>query len=187
MSTPLIQRLAPEGARGLTARAGLVLAATAVLAVAAKVQVPFWPVPMTLQTLVVLLIGAGFGARMAGATVAAYLAEGAMGLPVFASGAGVAYMAGPTGGYLVGFLLAAVFVGWAFERGLARGLLPVVAVFLVAEALIFAPGVLWLAGFTGAEKALAGGLWPFLPGEVLKLAIAVMLTRTAWRSAPGSD
>ena len=161
----------------LPAKIALVLAGTALLALAAKVQVPFWPVPMTLQTLAVLMIGATLGARMAGATLLAYLAEGAVGLPVFASGAGLAYMAGPTGGYLLGFLLAAVFVGLAADRGWLRGGVPVAAVMFAAMALIYLPGVAWLAALIGAEKAVAGGLIPFLPAEAFKLALAVLLAR----------
>ena len=161
----------------LPAKVALVLAGTALLALAAKVQVPFWPVPMTLQTLAVLMIGATFGARMAGATLLAYLAEGAVGLPVFASGAGLAYMAGPTGGYLLGFLLAATFVGLAADRGWLRGGVPVAAVMFAAMALIYLPGVAWLAALIGAEKAVAGGLIPFLPAEAFKLALAVLLAR----------
>lgn len=175
MAKALIDRMAPSLPHSLIARAGIVLAGSLLLALSAKVQVPFWPVPMTLQTLAVMSIGALFGARLAGATVLAYLIEGASGLPVFASGAGLAYMTGPTGGYLLGFLAAAVFAGWAFERGFARGLIPTLAIFLVAEALIFGAGVLWLAGFTGMEKALAAGLVPFLPGEALKLGLAALL------------
>jgi biotin transport system substrate-specific component len=91
------------------------------LTISAKIQVPFWPVPMTMQTLVVLVLGVAYGWRLAGATVLLYLAQGALSLPVFAGGGGLAYMSGPTGGYLVGFLLAAVAVGWLAERGwLAR-------------------------------------------------------------------
>ena len=166
----------------LPAKIALVLAGTALLALAAKVQVPFWPVPMTLQTLAVLMIGATFGARMAGATLLAYLAEGAVGLPVFASGAGLAYMAGPTGGYLLGFLLAAVFVGLAADRGWLRGGVPVAAVMFAAMALIYLPGAAWLAALIGAEKAVAGGLVPFLPAEAFKLALAVLLARPLARS-----
>ena len=183
MTKTLIDRMAPALPQSLLARAGIVLAGTAVLALSAKMQVPFWPVPMTLQTLAVMTIGALFGARMAAATVLAYLLEGALGLPVFASGGGLAYMAGPTGGYLLGFLLAAVFAGWASDRGLVRGVGPALGVFLVAEALIFGPGVLWLAGFTGAEKAIAGGLVPFLPGEALKLGLAALIVPALWRRA----
>lgn len=185
MTKALIDRMAPTLPRSLPARVGMALAGTVLLALSAKVQVPFWPVPMTLQTLAVLALGALFGARLAGATVLAYLIEGAAGLPVFAAGGGLGYLAGPTGGYLFGFLLAAGFAGWASDRGLTRGAAPALGVFLVAEALIFGPGVLWLAGFTGAEKALAAGLVPFLPGEALKLALAALIVPAIRRRAQG--
>jgi biotin transport system substrate-specific component len=90
------------------------------LTVAAYIKVPFWPVPLTMQTFVVLVVGAAYGARLGAATVTLYLAEGAAGLPVFAGGGGLAYMAGPTGGYLVGFLAAAAVIGWLAERGFDR-------------------------------------------------------------------
>ncbi len=103
--------------------AALAIAGTLALALSAKVQIPFYPVPMTLQTLAVLAIGAAFGLRLAAATVALYLIEGLLGLPVFAGAvAGPAYMFGPTGGYLLGFLASAAFVGFAADRGCyARG------------------------------------------------------------------
>jgi biotin transport system substrate-specific component len=147
------------------------------LTVSAKVQIPFWPVPMTLQTLVVLLLGMAFGARLALLTVVLYLAEGAFGLPVFAGtpekGLGLAYMAGPTGGYLVGFAVAAWLVGHiTAARRDAAGL---ALAALLGTAAIYAPGVAWLAAFVGPEKALALGVLPFLWGDLLKAALAVAL------------
>ena len=108
--------------RGLETVRGIVLAVigSILLTISAKIQVPFWPVPMTMQTFVVLVLGVAYGWRLAGATVLLYLAQGALSLPVFAAGGGLAYMSGPTGGYLVGFLLAAVAVGWLAERSWAR-------------------------------------------------------------------
>ena len=98
----------------------LALLGSALLTISAKIEVPFYPVPMTMQTLVVLLLGMAFGARLGAATVLLYLAEGAVGLPVFAGtperGIGIAYMLGPTGGYLVGFVLSAAITGWLTER-----------------------------------------------------------------------
>src|ERR1700757_150507 len=118
---PLAAVLWPERAASRARFAALAVLGTLALAVSAKVQVPFYPVPMTLQTLVVLILGAAFGARLAGATVALYLLEGLIGLPVFAGDiAGPAYMAGPTGGYLIGFLVAAVAIGFLAERGWDR-------------------------------------------------------------------
>ncbi len=161
----------------LPMRALAVITGSLLLWLSAKVQVPFWPVPMTLQVLVVLGLGAALGARMAVATVGLYLAEGALGLPVFASGGGLAYMTGPTGGYLLGFLLAAAFVG-RFAAG--RGLVGTLAVMLAGVALIYIPGVTWLASFTGFDKALALGVAPFITGDVLKAAIAAGAVHGAW-------
>ena len=116
MQTTFATLFGRAGEQTLIQKAALVLLGSVLLAVSAKVQVPFWPVPMTMQTLVVLLIGAHAGTRLAGATVFAYLLEGALGLPVFSTGAGLALMAGPTGGYLVGFLLSAIMVSFAFNK-----------------------------------------------------------------------
>ena len=120
----LAATLWPQQAASRIARfAALAIGGALALAISAKTQVPFYPVPMTLQTLVVLAIGAAFGARLAAATVLLYLGEGLAGLQVFAGlAAGPAYMAGPTGGYLVGFLFAAALVGWLAERGWDRSL-----------------------------------------------------------------
>ena len=150
----------------------LALVGSALLAISAKVQVPFWPVPMTMQTLVVLLIGAHGGVRLAAATVLAYLLEGAAGLPVFSTGAGLAFMAGPTGGYLAGFFGAALLSAYAVEKGLAKTLIGAAAVFIIADTLILATGFAWLSTLIGAEKALAVGVIPFLPAEALKIALA---------------
>ena len=102
-----------EGAARWMRNVVLVLAGTAILAISAKINVPMLPVPMTMQTFAVLLIAMAYGWRLGAATIIAYLAEGALGLPVFAGGGGLAYMAGPTGGYLFGFVLSALIVGFA--------------------------------------------------------------------------
>ncbi len=149
-----------------------VLAGSALLALSAHVQVPFWPVRLSMQSAVVLAIGIACGSRLGAATLLAYLAEGAAGLPVFQGGAGLAYMAGPTGGYLLGYLLAAFTVGWLSERGASRGWLRTAGVVLLGAALIYLPGVAWLAVLFGPGKALAFGLVPFLPAEACKLALA---------------
>ena len=153
----------------------LVVLASLLLTLSAKVQVPFWPVPMTMQTGVVLLLALTMGPRLALATIALYLAQGALGLPVFAGtpakGIGLAYMAGPTGGYMVGWLLAAAFVGWAASRWRHPAVL--FAACLVGVALNYAPGVAWLAQFVGTEQALAAGAVPFLLGDVVKAGLAV--------------
>ncbi len=171
-----------EGGAGLMR--GIVLAAigTALLTLSAKVQVPFWPVPMTMQTFVVLVLGAAYGPRLAGATVGFYLAQGAIGLPVFATGGGLAYMAGPTGGYLAGFLVAAVVAGLLAERGFDRRWSTALLTFLIADALLFTLGVGWLAGLIGAAEAVSVGLLPFLPAEALKIALAMAILPLTWKA-----
>ena len=137
--------------------------------ISAKIQVPFYPVPVSMQTLVVLMIGMAFGWRLAGATVALYLAEGLAGLPVFSGtpekGIGLAYMVGPTGGYLLGFLLAAVAVGWLAERGFDRTIITTAIAMLIGSILIYIPGLLWLGSVVGWDKpVLEWGLTPFFYG-----------------------
>jgi biotin transport system substrate-specific component len=180
----LAAALWPQQAASRTARfAALAIGGTLALAISAKTQVPFYPVPMTLQTLVVLLIGAAFGARLAAATVALYLAEGLLGLPVFAGAlAGPAYMAGPTGGFLVGFLFAAALVGWLAERGWDRSLGLLLAAMTLGHAVIFAFGLGWLGSLIGAEKAWALGFAPFFAATVVKTLLAWALVAAAWRA-----
>jgi biotin transport system substrate-specific component len=159
----------------------LAVAGSALLAISAHVKVWYDPVPMTLQTGVVLLIGLAYGWKLGFATVVLYLAEGAVGLPVFTSGAGLAYMAGPTGGFLVGFAFAAAIAGWAAEK--APHWLALVAAVILAEVVIFALGVAYFAtvphpdgsGAFGLERAIAFGLEPFIYVDALKTAAAVLL------------
>jgi len=181
MNGNLISALWPQYRAQNLIKAALVILGVALLTLSAKVQVPFWPVPMTLQTLVVLLIGASYGARLAGVTLGSYLAIGAAGLPVFAGGAGIAYMAGPTGGYLCGFFIAAILLGYLSDRGVGRNLPSALLLFVAGEIVIFAFGVGWLAMLIGLERAVAGGLVPFLPGEALKVALAAFFLTVAWK------
>lgn len=158
----------------------LVLAGTMVLATSAWIEVPMVPVPMTMQTFAVVLIGAVYGWRLGGATVAAYLAQGAVGLPVFAGGAaGAAHLIGPTGGYLFAFVAVAAAVGWCAERGLANNAPSAFAVMLAGHLAILALGVSWLAALTGMglAQAVAAGATPFLFGMVLKSALAAACLR----------
>ncbi|BCX18840.1 MAG: biotin transporter BioY [Geminicoccaceae bacterium] len=182
MTGTLAARLWPVEAGNATTRAiVLIVAGSLLLTLSAKVQVPFWPVPMTMQTFVVLLLGATYGSTLGAATVLAYLAQGAVGLPVFAKGGGLAYMMGPTGGYLLGFLVAAWLVGKLAERGLDRRVPTALGLFLLGDLVIFAFGVSWLASLIGLEKAWAAGVVPFLPAEALKIALAMALLPLAWR------
>ncbi len=175
---PLIGRIIPdEGAARWDANAALVVAGSLVLWASAKIQVPFYPVPMTLQTLAIMAIAASFGMRLGVATVLLYLAEGAFGLPVFAGtpekGIGLAYMIGPTGGYLVGFVLAVGLVGWLAERGFDRNIFKLFGVMLAGDVVIFALGIFWLGTVLGWDKpVLDWGLYPFILGDVTKIALA---------------
>jgi biotin transport system substrate-specific component len=155
----------------------------ALLAVSAHIQVPFWPVKLSMQTFVVLSIGLTCGSRLAGGTLLAYLAEGAFGLPVFQGGMGLAYMAGPTGGYLLGYLLAATALGALAERGLLRSMPMVFGAVVLGEVLIYLPGIAWLGVLFGADKALAYGLLPFLPAECVKMALVMTLFPVLRRAA----
>jgi biotin transport system substrate-specific component len=139
---------------------------------------------MTMQTLVVLLIGATYGWRLGGATVLLYLAEGMFGLPVFANTppavASPAYLLGPTGGYLIGYVAAAVVMGFLAERGWDRSLLRVVVMMTLGHLIIFAFGLAWLAHLFGPAKAWVVGAAPFVTGTVLKTALAAALMKAAW-------
>ncbi len=183
----------PRGFNRVAQAVVLVIVGTAILAIAAKVKVPFWPVPMTLQTLAVLLIGAAYGSRLAVATVLAYIAEGMLGLPVFTNTppavAGPLYMLGPTAGFIMSWLLVAAIVGFAADRGWDRSPVRLGAAMLVAIIVQFAMGFAWLAWFAqlpngaagiGMTKAFAGGVAPFLLGDALKVALAALLVPASW-------
>ncbi|MBF9060043.1 biotin transporter BioY [Rhodobacterales bacterium HKCCSP123] len=181
------------GSDTLLKKALLVLGGSVFIALAAQVTVPMWPVPVTLQTLAILLVGFSFGSRMALATMLAYLAQGAAGLPVFANGLNFVAFAGPTAGFLLGFVAMAWAAGLAAERGIARGWLSTALVALVLSAAIYIPGILWpmaLAGGMGIEagwvgQAFSGYYWtyfiaPFLLGDALKAVIATLVVTGAW-------
>ncbi|HWW49442.1 MAG TPA: biotin transporter BioY [Xanthobacteraceae bacterium] len=155
----------------------MVIFGSAVLALSAKINVPLPYVPMTMQSLVVLSLGVIYGWRLGLATYLAYLAEGAMGLPVFAGpGAGPLYMLGSTGGFLVGFAVAIVIIGWLSERGWDRSFSRMFAAMALGHVAIFAFGFSWLAyGIgIGAEKAFWVGVVPFLAGAVVKNTLGAL-------------
>jgi biotin transport system substrate-specific component len=167
----------------------LMVVGTALLTVSAKVQVPLPFVPMTLQTLVVLLIGASYGWRLGGATVALYLAEGAMGVPVFANtpplAAGISYFMSPTGGFLFGFVAAALVMGFMAERGWDRSLLRVIVMMSIGHAVILGSGFAWLSVLMPVAKAWAVGIAPFVAATLVKTALAVALMQAAWSVTRG--
>ncbi|MGL4239665.1 MAG: biotin transporter BioY [Beijerinckiaceae bacterium] len=156
------------------AKAAAVILGSLTIAVSSWVSVPMYPVPMTMQTWAVLLVGAALGPRLGVAAVLLYLAEGLMGLPVFAGGAASpARFMGPTGGYLMAFPVAAFSAGWLMQQRFARHALVAFAIMMLAHAIIFAGGVPWLAQFIGLEKAVAAGLVPFILGSIVKSALVV--------------
>ena len=171
---------------GATTAAGdavALVAASLFLAVLSQVEIrlPWTPVPITLQTFAVFVIGAALGSRRAAAAVGAYLAQGAAGLPFFAGGAaGAGHLVGPTGGYLVGFVAAAFVIGWLAERGWDRNLPRTFAAVSLGAVLIFTCGLAQLSFFVPKGQLLSLGLTPFLPGALLKVALASVLLPTLW-------
>ncbi|MGT2436303.1 biotin transporter BioY [Bradyrhizobium betae] len=162
----------------------LIALGTALMTLSAKVNLPLPYVPMTLQTLVVLMIGAAYGGRLGSATMIAYLAEGAMGLPVFAGPVGgLAPLVGPTAGYLFGFIGAAFVTGWLAERGWDRSVVRLFAAMAVGHVIILAAGFGWLSfGLgLGVAKAWQVGLLPFLAGSLVKNALGATLMPAARR------
>lgn len=166
-------------------RAVLVLGGTAILALSARLKIPLGPVPFTMQTFVVLVLGMVYGPRLAAATLAAYLGEGALGLPVFAGGGGFAYFTGPTAGFLLAFPPAAVLLGALAERGWGRTFATTLAAMLLGTAVIFTGGLAWLAHLIGMEKAIAAGLMPFIAGESAKIILAALVMPACWRLVRG--
>jgi len=163
----------------------LAVAGSALLALSAKTKVVLGPVDMSLQTLVVLLIGAAYGWRLGVATVLLYLAEGAYGLPVFQGtpekGLGLAYMVGPTGGYLVGFVVMAAIAGWAADRGLDRNPFKFFGVLLTGEVIMMALGFAWLAVLIGVDKSWQFGVVPFIVPDLIKVALAACVVPAVWQ------
>lgn len=156
------------------AKAALIAAGTLLLAASSWIEIPMIPVPMTMQTFAVLLVGTLCGGRLGAVTVIAWLAEAAIGLPVLSGGAaGPQHFVGPTAGYLFAFPIAAGLAGWLAERGWTRDILRSTATLLVGHALILALGVAWLMVLFNIEIAIASGLTPFLFGTLLKTGLGV--------------
>ena len=195
MSQQMTLGAALGGTRSLVTQSLMVLAGTALVAAAAQVNVWMIPVPMTLQTLAISLIGLTYGARLAGITLIAYLLEGALGLPVFAGFSSGAKLIGPTGGFLFGFVVMAWLTGVLAENGFGRGAVRLFIAALVPTMLLYLPGVLWpylatnlFADQLGAEAWGADTfamLWqyymqPFLIGDTVKSAIAALIVAGGW-------
>ncbi|MDH5797943.1 MAG: biotin transporter BioY [Paracoccaceae bacterium] len=177
---------ANEGRALRVKQIALVVFGIVALAIAAKVKVPMWPVPVTMGTFAVLTIGAAYGPRLGFATILGYMIIGALGFDVFASSsaelAGIDYMMGGTGGYLLGYVLATVALGALARRGWDRSILWMAGAMLIGNALIYAPGLLWLGQLYGWDKPiLEWGFTPFVIGDLLKLALAALIVPGLWK------
>ena len=146
------------------------------------INLPFSPVPITAQTLAVLLMGIILGSRRGGLCLLMYLSAGGIGLPVFANGAsGLVYMFGPTGGYLMGFLIAAFVIGWLAERGWDKRIVTTFFAMFIGNVIIYLFGLSWLSFFTGIDKVFALGLYPFVIGDILKIILAIIFLPLGWK------
>jgi biotin transport system substrate-specific component len=179
--------LGPQSGTALRLKqAALVVLGIALLAIAAKIKIPMWPVPVTMGTFAVLTIGAAYGARLGLATILGYMIIGALGFDIFAGSSaekfGLTYMMGGTGGYLVGYVLATLALGALAQRGWDRSFKWMALAMLIGNVLIYVPGLIWLGTLYGWDKPiLAWGLTPFLIGDVLKLALAALLLPAIWK------
>ena len=168
-----------------------VVLGTLLITLCAKINVPVWPVPVTLQGFAIAALAAAFGLRIGVATVGLYLLEGAMGLPVFATGGGLAYLVGPTGGFLIGFLFLAAIVGFAADRGASGRPLALFSAMLVGDAVMFVLGFAWLVLMAGQAgwidqsnviaSAFAKAVQPFVVWDILKMALAALTVTGAWK------
>jgi biotin transport system substrate-specific component len=182
---PLSSLALPEnGAARLAIQAAMVIGGTLILTLAAKTKVPLGIVDINLGTLAVMAIGVTYGWRLALVTLLAYMAEGAAGLPVFQGtpekGIGLAYMIGPTGGYLAGYALLALIAGWAADRGWDRNPLKLGVALTAGTALVLGLGYAWLSTLIGAEKAWAFGVAPFIYGDLVKVALVTAAAPAIW-------
>ena len=175
-----------EGTALRVKQAVLVVLGIAVLAIAAKIKVPMWPVPITMGTFAVLSIGAAYGVRLGLVTILGYMIIGALGFDVFAGSSaeayGLTYMMGGTGGYLLGYVAAVVVLGMLARRGWDKSVMWMALAMLVGNILIYLPGLTWLGMLYGWDKPiLQWGLTPFLIGDALKLALAAALLPAIWK------
>ena len=203
MTAALAPSLWPAGTNTLVRNVALVVLGTALLTISAKIKVPFYPVPMTLQTFAIMAIAAAYGSRLAVATVVLYLLEGFAGLPVFANTdfgtVGPTYFLGTTGGFLIGFIPLAFIVGYATDNGWDRSVPKIFAAMVWGDAVVFAMGFAWLAweaalspgllkilslpagsAGTGVDFAWAQGVVPFLLADLVKITLAACLIPAGW-------
>lgn len=174
----------------LASNLATVVLGTLLITICAKINVPVWPVPVTLQGFAIAALSAAFGLRIGVATVALYLLEGAVGLPVFATGGGLAYLIGPTGGFLLGFLVMAAIIGYAADKGASGKPLTLFGAMLAGDAVLFVMGFVWLLALSGQAgwldqndvigSAFARAVQPFIIWDILKMALAALTVTGAW-------
>lgn len=174
----------------LASNAAIVVLGTMLLTASAKINVPVWPIPVTMQTFAVAALAAAFGMRISLATVALYLLEGAMGLPVFATGGGLVYLVGPTSGFLLGFLAMAAIIGAAADRGASGRPLALFGAMLAGTAVLYVFGFAWLVAMAGQAawvdqsnvlvSAFAKAVQPFIVWDALKMGLAALTVTGAW-------
>lgn len=183
----IVDRVMP---RSLALDVVLVTAGAALTTLLAQVRIEMWPVPVTGQTLAVLLVGSALGTVRGSLALGVYVVVGALGLPVYSDySGGLAVLGGPTGGYIFGFVIAAALVGWLSERAWERHVVKALITFGAGLAVVYACGLPWLAAVLGElglpndlATVLNAGLTPFLIGEAIKVAIAAGLLPLAWRA-----
>jgi biotin transport system substrate-specific component len=162
----------------------LIIGASIFIALSAQIAfvVPFSPVPVTGQTFAVILTGAMLGSRKGSLAIIVYLIEGISGLPVFAQAQfGIVHLFGPTGGYLLGFIPAAFLCGWCVEAGWGKSYLSTTGIMTLGTVVIFVCGLTWLKVLTGSDNVLLIGLYPYVTGAIIKIAMATILYRTGWQ------
>ena len=159
----------------------LILVGSLAIALSSQIIIPLVPVPVTLQTFAVMMVAMLFGWRLGSLTVLAYLAEGLLGLPVFAGWqAGPAVLLGPLGGYLIGFAFAAIATGWLLEKGFAKFFITTLIAALVGEIFIFGFGIINLLRFMPFHEAMLAGFTPFIVSEMLKIFLLALVVPKFW-------
>ena len=185
-NSTLVEAILPQtGLATFLKKILIVLAGVAVLALAAKIKVPMFPVPITMGTFAVLVIGAAYGPRLGLVTIIGYMIIGLLGFDVFAASSselnGLTYMMGSTGGYLVGYLLAIMALGFAARRGWDRSVPQMAIALFLGNVLIYVPGLIWLGILYGfSAQIFTWGLTPFLVGDAVKLVLAALLVPAVW-------
>ena len=160
-----------------------VLFGSILLIISSKIKIDLYPVPMTLQPLAVLMIAMLYGRNLATVTIGVYILQGLIGLPVFAYGGGLMYIFGPTGGFIIGFLISGIVLGELADRGWGKRFITSIVCMLLGLLIIYFFGILQLTLIKGFEYAILKGFYPFLIGDLYKLLIAGILVPYIWKLA----